>query len=196
MSLRRRHGNAARFGTVPVLETLPVDELPVGMPADAREVSPTDRGERGRFAQGNGLASAGGKAKAGKSRLAQRLGLSGALDSDNPFRPYRASAETWRRVTCTSIAQTVGGGFCGPIPSSMVKNAALCLAWSQYYFDAAALADDVQRGSQLIAQATKLAEASSSLVRQAHEYAAKEAIARGATTDPVADMRRRILGHD
>lgn len=182
MALRARHGNAARFGTTPVLETLPVDELPAGVPADARAESPDDRREGGRFAPGNGLAALGGRAKGGKARLSQRLGLVGHLPETNLFRPYRASAETWRRVTCTSIASSVGAGYCGPIPSSMVKNAALTLAWSQYFMDAAAvLANDPAKAAALVTQGTRLAEASSSLVRQAHEYAAKEALTRGKT---------------
>lgn len=180
MALRTRHGNAARFGTAPVLECLPVDELPVGVPDDARVESPTDRGDGGRFAPGNALARRGGKAKGGKSRLAQRLGLAADLPDDATFKRYRASAETFRRVTCASLASSVGGGYCGPIPSSMVGRAALALGWSHYYSDAAALAadQDAEAAAKMVDRATRLGESSSRLLREAHEYAAKEATAR------------------
>jgi hypothetical protein len=187
MTLRTRHGKARRYGTAPILETLPANELPVGLPADARTESPTDRGALGRFAPGNALAVRGGRAKAGTSRLAQRLGLAGDLPDENTFRPYRASAETFRRVTCAGLAASVGGGYCGPIPSSMVASAGLALAWSRALLDlAAALADqDAEAATKTAERGTKLAEASSRLLREAHEYAAKEAEARGARRGPV-----------
>ena len=175
MTLRRAHGNQARHGgPSEVLETLPVEELPVGLPAPARSVSPDDRGERGRFAGGNSLASAGGKARAGTTRLADRLGLQ-TLPDDSAFAPYKRAAVSYRRATCAAIASTVGGGVCGPIPSSMVASAALALAWARYFSDTAAATNDVD----LAMRATKQSESASALVRQAHEYAAKEATARG-----------------
>ena len=186
MGLRARHGKARQYGTAPVLETLPVDELPVGLPGDARVESPTDRGERGRFAPGNALARRGGKAKGGKSRLAQRLGLAGELPDDASFKPYHASAETFRRVTCTDLAATVGGGHCGPIPSSMVARAAAALAWSLYFNDLGerAMDHDPEGGAKHVDRATRLGEASSRLLREAHEYAAKEAVARNGRGAP------------
>lgn len=186
MALRTRHGNARQYGDTPILETLPIDELPEGVPADTRTTSPSDRGPRGRFAAGNALAALGGRAKAGTSKLARRLGLT-VLPEDSAFRSYKSSAETFRRVTSASLAASVGGGYCGPIPSSMIASAALALAWSRYYLDAAAtlLEVDPSGAAKMVDQGTKLAEASSSLVRQAHEYAAREAVARAKRAGPV-----------
>lgn len=180
MGLRTRHGNARNYGNAPILETLPADELPAGLPADTHAENPADRGEGGRFAPGNGLAARGGHAKAGSSRLAQRLGLAADLPDESTFRPYLASAKTFRRVTCASLAASVGGGYCGPIPSSMVASAGLALAWSRALLDLAAqLADsDAEAAAKAAERGTKLAEQSSSLLRQAHEYCAKEASAR------------------
>jgi hypothetical protein len=198
MALRSRHGKARRFGAAPILETLPVDELPVGLPADTRPESPNDRGEGGRFAPGNALAVRGGAAKAGKSRLAQRLGLSDELPDTSAFKPYKASAETFRRVTNAGLAASVGGGYCGPIPSSMVASAALALAWSRYFLDSAAKLAEVDpvSAAKMVDQGTKLAEASSSLVRQAHEYAAKEAIARQKRRGPIDPLAEYMTEGD
>jgi integrase len=72
MALRSGHGNGAGS---PHIEVMPADELPAGVPAEARQESPRDRGERGKFAPGNSLARQGGHAKRGTSRLTSRLGL-------------------------------------------------------------------------------------------------------------------------
>jgi hypothetical protein len=64
MALRTGHGNGAG---VPHVEVMPADELPVGVPAEARQESPSDRGKAGRFAPGNSLARAGGHAPASGS---------------------------------------------------------------------------------------------------------------------------------
>lgn len=124
MTLRAPHGKAATLSPAPRVETLPVDELPAGVPAPARVESPTDRGESGRFARGNALAAEGGKARKGATRLAYRLGL-GELAEDATFRPYQRAAVAFRQAQTSHLAATVGGGFCGPAPSSMVASAAL-----------------------------------------------------------------------
>jgi hypothetical protein len=87
MALRAGHGAGAG---VPRVEVLPPDELPAGMPVDARPGGPADRGDAGRFAHGNTMARAGGRAKRGKSRLTSRLGL-----ADVPRGVGRASGRRW-----------------------------------------------------------------------------------------------------
>lgn len=173
MTLRARHGNAARFGSGPVIETCPADELPAGVPDDARPESPADRGEGGLFARDNGLASKGGKARAGKTRLADRMGLR-SLPEGAPFAPYKRSAASFRRAQCSELARTVGGGRCGPAPSSLVASAALQLAWSRFLSDMAAEAGD----GELALKASRLAEASKTSLLAAHELCAREAQAR------------------
>jgi hypothetical protein len=179
VALRAGHGNGAGS---PRIEVLPPDELPAGMPADAREGSPHDRGEAGRFAPGNSLARAGGQAKRGTSRLTARLGLSVLPDGD-AFVPYRKAAATFRRVQCAELARTVGGGVCGPGPSSVVASAALALAWSRYLSDQAAATGD----PELAMRSARLGETSRQHLLAAHELVAREATARPrAPVDPLA----------
>lgn len=178
MTLRRAHGNG-RSALVRV-ETTPADELPAGVPSNARAESPGARGERGRFARGNSLAREGGKAKAGKTRLAVKLGLA-KVPTDGAFRPYKASAESFRRVQCSELARTVGGGVCGPAPSSIVASAALTLAWSRFFSDQAAMTGD----ADLAQRSARLADQSRQALLTAHELCAREAEARAKNAPPV-----------
>lgn len=186
MSLRKGHGAGAG---VPRIEVLPADELPVGVPGDAGEERPTDRGAGGRFAPGNGLARRGGQARAGKTKLADRMSLT-PLSGGAAFRPYKRAAVSFRRAQCAELARTVGGGICGPAPSSLVASAALQLAWSRYVSDRAAESGD----PDLALKASRLAEASRQSLLAAHELCAKEAIARGSRRDAAGDLRARLLG--
>lgn len=173
MTLRAGHGTGAG---VPRVEVLPADELPAGVPATARLESPQDRGERGAFARGNSLARQGGLARRGKTRLADRLGLT-ALPAGSAFRPYKAAAVSFRRAQCAELARTVGGGVCGPAPSSLVASAALQLAWSRYLGDIAASEGDVE----LALKASRLSDASRQSLLAAHELCAREGESRAKT---------------
>src|SRR5688572_19591864 len=101
MALRSGHGRGAG---VPRIEVLPVDELPAGIPVATRAGSPSDRGEGGRFAPGNALASEGGRARAGKTRLARRLRLGEAF-ADPRFDTYARAAVAFRRAHVTELAR-------------------------------------------------------------------------------------------
>jgi len=180
MALRNGHGTGAGS---PRVEVLPPDELPDGVPADARQASPRDRGHAGRFADGNSLAAQGGAAKRGKSRLTARLGLL-ALPDDNAFATYHRAAATFRRVQCAELARTVGGGVCGPGPSSVVASAALALAWSRFFSDKAAADGD----PELAMRSARLGETSRQHLLAAHELCAKEASTRPRA--PVDHARR------
>lgn len=175
MALRKGHGTGR--GT-PRIETLPFDELPAGEPDPARPASGAGRGPDGRFVSSNPWSKVGGRSRAGKTKLATSLGLT-LISSDPAFAPYRRQAETFARIQCGEISATVGGGYCGTGPSSMVTSAALALAASRFLYDTAA--GDV---AKLTAAAT-LADKSSSLIAKAHEYAAKQAKARAETTPPI-----------
>jgi hypothetical protein len=182
VTLRKGHGTGA--GT-PRIEVLPPDELPAGVPAQFRSESPGDRGELGRFAKNNALARIGGASKAGKMRLASRLGLS-KLPDDNAFALYKVSASTFRKAHCGELARSVGAGYCGPAPSSLVASAALQLAWSRYLSDKAALTDD----AEMALKAANLADKSRQNLLAAHELCAREALARPrAQIDPLAAFR-------
>ena len=188
MTLRNGHGAGAGQ---PRIEVLPVDELPAGVPDVARHESPSDRRPGGLFAPGNSLARLGGKARAGKTRLADRLGLKSLADSSE-FRPYKAAAVSFRRAQCAELAKTVGGGMCGPAASSMVASAALQLAWSRYLSDLAAVDGD----AELALRASKLADASRQNLLAAHELCAKEAQSRpkpkGDVLDAYTTMKQEV----
>jgi hypothetical protein len=169
-----RQGHGAGVGQ-PRIEVLPPDELPEGVPAQAREASPADRGDQGRFARGNALAAIGGKALVGQTRLANRLGLR-KLGDESAFRPYRAAAASFRRAQCAALAASVGGGRCGPSPSSIVASASLQLAWSRFLSDLAAETGD----AKLALDSSRLADASRQNLMAAHELCAREAAARPA----------------
>ena len=173
VTLRRGHGTGAGQ---PRVEVMPADELPAGVPDDARVESPHDRGEAGRFAPGNALARLGGRSRAGKTRLADRLGLR-RLPAGAAFGPYKASAVSFRRAQCSALARDVGGGHCGPAPSSMVATASLQLAWSRYLSDLAAETGD----PDLALTASRLGDASRQNLLAAHELCAREATARPRT---------------
>jgi hypothetical protein len=147
------------------------------MQAEARD----ERTPDGRWAPGARTAQvAGGNAKRGKATLTARLGLAN-LPAGSDFGPYRRAASTFRRVQCAELARAVGGGVCGPAPSSIVASAALALAWSRYFSDLAAKTGD----SELALRSARLGETSRQHLMAAHELCAKEATARGDAYDPI-----------
>jgi hypothetical protein len=179
MTLRAGHGRGAG---VPRIEVMPADELPAGVPSDAVQLSRPSHDEQGKFAKGNEMARLGGLARKGKTRLAERMGLA-SLPEGSAFRPYKAAAVSFRRAQCAELAKTVGGGVCGPGPSSMIASAALQLAWSRYLGDAAAEGGD----AEMALKASKLADASRQNLLAAHELCAREALARPKrNADPLA----------
>lgn len=182
MAIVPPRGRAKELGLGPQVEVAKIKDLPVGVPGDARTERPTDRGEGGRFLPGNSLARKGGHAKRGRNKLSTRLGMR-QLPDGSAFRPYRASAVTFRQEHCAELARSVGGGFCGPGPSSFVASAALQLAWSRYLSDVAAENGD----ADMALQASRLADASRQNLLAAHELCAREAESRKASRPPVVD---------
>lgn len=170
MPIRSGHGKGK--GT-PHVEVSPVDELPDGVPAPARQDSPGDRGEAGRFAPGNQLSKVGGHARAGHVRLSSKIGLR-AIPPDSPFRSYARSAASFRRAQCAALAASVGGGLCGPGPSGIIVLAARAFAWSTYASDIAAETGDVEM--QL--KADRLGQTMRQHLLAAQELCAREAMAR------------------
>ena len=153
------------------VEVARADELPRGVPVDAREPSPNDRGAAGRFAEGNSLAIEGGRARSGHTRLARKVAL-GESFADPRFEPYARAARAFRRAHVATLARSVGGGVCGPGPSSIVASAALQLAGSRFAFEVLA---DMALGS-------RLADSSRQNLLAAHELCAREAAARPQTS--------------
>jgi len=178
MALRARHGTAAAYGVAPVPETLPVDELPEGEPGPARSDSPSDRGPAGRFAPGNRISVEGGKAHRDKPRLVERIALHAPPENASTA-PYHRAAVSLSRATRAWLAQHIGGGALGPLPSYYAGAGARAAKWANFYSD---LAEQLEPGTksqrELVAAALAADEKASSHFRNAHEYAAKEAKAR------------------
>ncbi|MGE5789214.1 MAG: hypothetical protein ACM3ZE_31785 [Myxococcales bacterium] len=164
MTLRTGHGTGKG---APRIEVLPVDELPEGVPASTDADSRLATVERGKFTVGNRRSVLGGRASAGQCRLAHRLHL-GDTFADPRFTPYARAAKVWRNAQLRALAASVGGGFVGPGPSSVVASAALQLAASRFAFE---VIGDMTLGS-------KLANDSRQNLLAAHELTAREAQAR------------------
>lgn len=176
MTLRSGHGAGAGR---PHVEVCPADELPLGVPGPSRAELPIDRERDGRFKPGNSLAGVAGRANAGATRLAKRLGLRDDLPTPTELAEYMKAARSWRRAQCSALAASVGGGYCGPGPSSIVATAALQLAWSRYFYDQAAEhVGDAGRVGGLVARASELSNAHRQNLLAAHELCAREAKAR------------------
>ena len=190
MPLRSGPGSAGR-DREPRVEAPRADELPEGVQAPVQAEARDERTPDGRWTPGARTAqAAGGNAKRGKVQLTARLGLA-TLPAGNDFAPYRRAASTFRRVQCSELARAVGGGVCGPGPSSIVASAALALAWSRYFSDLAAQTGD----AELALRSARLGETSRQHLLAAHELCAREALARP-QQDPLttarAEFQRRL----
>jgi len=173
-----RNGHGTGSGQVHIENAL--KDLPKGVQAPEQAEQRGERRQDGTFAPGASTAQAlGGQSRRETTRLARRLGLSEIPDSPE-FAPYRRAAADFRRAHCASIARTVGGGRCGPGPSSIVASAAIQLAMSRYLSDLAG----TKPALKLFAQASRLANDSRQNLLAAHSLAALEAQSRGATWDP------------
>lgn len=177
MALRSGHG---RGKGRPHIEVLPVDELPAGVPARARQAAPRD--SAGRLLPGpatSELARAGGFAAAEARQLGQLLGL-WTPPEGHAFAPYARLGREWRDAHMAQLGATVGGGHVGPGPASIVSTAALQLAASRWLSDVGAETGDAKS----LLDASRLADASRQNLLAAHELCAKEAQSRPKRENP------------
>ncbi len=183
MALRSAHGDYRdSAGALLVVETAPPDELPVGVPAPT---GPVERRPDGTFTAG-GARVAGrlaGRRSADRRRFAARLGDQLGMATVGPeLEPYVEVASEFASAQIRHLAETVGGGSCGPGPSSLVQSAALALAASRYLY-----ASGSQTGCpKVLGQAAILADKSRTSLLTAHELVAREAQGRAAA-NPDAD---------
>lgn len=181
MALRSAHGTAATLGAAAVLETLPADELPDGMPAHADDESRTAAEERGRFKKGNRRSVMGGRARKGKPRLVERVSLT-APGVELPTAPYHAAAKGFAAETRRTLARYVGGGQLDAHTGYLVTAAARAAKWAAYFSDLAErLPEGTKEQRDTVTAALNADEKASSHLRNAHEYAARMATAREAT---------------
>lgn len=182
MSWRKAHGRAAELGRIVMVETLPVDELPAGVPGPCPEAGQeADRGRPFRAGEDRTrrIAAQGGRSRRARTELASALGVE---TSDPQFREQLRRAEPFRRAQCSRLALLVGGGECGPAPSAEVASAALALAGSRVAYSNG----DFALGARLATDAR-------GHLLAAHELCAKEAVARKAAAPPAW---RALLGLD
>ncbi len=128
--IRTAHGNGA--SALARVETPPVDELPAGIRSEYGPSERSNRGPNGRFVKGN----TAGRARRGQTRLSTALQLAKA-DDPGGMRKYIRAADAWRAAQADELARSVGGGYCGPGPTSILATAALALAASRFLFDQA-----------------------------------------------------------
>jgi hypothetical protein len=155
----------------PYPETERHDELSAGVPQDraSRRRKPGTGIQKG----DRKIPALGGQAHKGTTRTSHRI------DSETLPQVYRDRARTFRRLTCSELARTVGGGVCGIIPSLLVKHAAVATALAEMALDAG----DTDK-------AVKYAESSRSHLLFARELCAKDAAARPRVpVDPLAAYR-------
>jgi len=168
MTLRKGHGVGAGQ---PRIEVMPADEALRGVAGPQRtEVPGLQRDQAGRVtdaASARALGARGGAARKGQPRLSRRLNL-GESFADPRFESYASAGRAFRRMHVAQLARDVGGGFCGPAPSSIIATAALQLAASRFAFE---VLGDMALGS-------KLGNDSRQNLLAAHELCAREALGR------------------
>jgi hypothetical protein len=149
------------------VETERVDQLPAGLPAPDAAPQP-GRDARGRLLAGHpatvAAASAAGRARRHYTALGHTLGVS---SKDPEWQSLLRKAEAFRRAQVRQLAETVGGGLCGPAPAALVSSAALALAGSRKAYSDG----DTSLGARLAAESRQHLLA-------AHELCAREALAR------------------
>lgn len=193
MTLRTRHGHATRFGTSPVLESLPVDELPDGTPERADDVSRAAAEERGRFTVGNKRSVLGGRRRRGRPRIVERVALTPPA-ADMPTHRYHVAARGFVRATAATLARTVGGGQLDPHVGYLVTAAGRAAKWANYLSDLAERLPEGSREQRETAIAALAAdERASTHLRNAHEYAARMAALRAKQTDDPAAAYERVV---
>lgn len=163
-----------------MIEVLPADELPDGLPAPAGP--PGNRDELGRFSQGAAASEAGRRgaiAKQESQSLKRLMGLKEPPE-DHWYRPYYKLSREWRDGHIAELAATVGGGRVGPGPASIVSTAALQLAAARHIFDTAMTAPGLTEAQRadLILKASRLGDSSRQNILAAHELTVREAEAR------------------
>jgi|SRR5580658_9162984 hypothetical protein len=193
MPVQRTHFARSGHGTgagQPHVELGGFEEAVRGVPQEPEQAEGTgERRTDGTFAPGaSTVQSQGGRALKETTRLARKLGLL-AADPDVKFAPYLKAAKDFRRTHTTALARNVGGGTCGPGPSSIVATAALQLAASRFLFDLAAK----RPALKIFAEASRLADASRQSLLAAHSLCAMEAQSRP-RENGLERLRREVLG--
>jgi len=132
----------------------------------------------GKFQRGNRISELGGRAKAGTAKLLTEMGIT----RSTTFKPFKAKAKAFARAQQNEMARSVGGGFCGPSPSSMIQSAAIQMAYAAWLQDKAErLMDDetnLAEVRELLGESRTFQNSSRQNLLAAHEMCAREATSR------------------
>lgn len=158
------------------------------VPITAEQLFPQ---KKGLFQKGNKLSELGGRAKAGTAKLLTEMGITRSAS----FKPFKAKAKSFARAQQNEMARSVGGGFCGPSPSSMIQSAAIQMAYAAWLQDKAErLMDDesnLEEVRQLLGEARTFQNSSRQNLLAAHEMCAREALSRrNSKTGPVTALEK------
>lgn len=176
MTMRIRAG-------LPVIETLPPDELPAPIPAAPDLTARRRNGTLATSAAAKAIGARGGAAKAARARLVAGLGIA-KLAADHPFAPFQHAGEDFLKRHVLELA-ALAGGHVGTGAASMIASSAMQLAGSRFAFDLGVRTSDVA----LLTQGSRLADASRQNLLAAYELAIREARSREDTADPTAGAR-------
>lgn len=146
---------------------------------------------KNRFQKGNKVSQLGGRAKAGTAKLLTEMGIT----RSTTFKPFKAKAKAFARAQQNEMARSVGGGFCGPSPSSMIQSAAIQMAYAAWLQDKAErLMDDetnLAEVRELLGESRTFQNSSRQNLLAAHEMCAREAISRrNSKTGPVTALEK------
>jgi hypothetical protein len=145
----------------------------------------------GKFQKGNKLSQLGGRAKKDTAKLLTEMGIT----RSTTFKPFKAKAKAFARAQQNEMARSVGGGFCGPSPSSMIQSAAIQMAYAAWLQDKAErlMDDDGNLGEvrELLGESRTFQNSSRQNLLAAHEMCAREAISRrNSKTGPVTALEK------
>src|SRR6187399_2242400 len=105
MGLRSRHGSSRAKGIGPVIEVLPADELPRGVPAVQQ--MPSAKPHRGRITsseRAKEIGRLGGLTKGGTTRLSRECSIE---PSAPELAPYLKAAGHFSRMTIKQMGQSL-----------------------------------------------------------------------------------------
>lgn len=150
------------------------DSLTEGEPRPAQGDAGAERRPNGTLVRGaRAVPRKGGQARKGTTQLSHGIDASGILGT------HAKRARYFRRAACNEIATTAGGGFCGILPSALVKLAAEAMALAEAALEAGNI--ELHR---------KLGETARGHLVYARELAAKDAKARREARGPEDPLAR------
>lgn len=127
------HSYVRLDGKTPRTNVPHVDDLPEVVPVVAEPLARTEDGKIASSEAAKELGRRGGLARANKRKLLTEIGLKVLADSAE-FAPYNMQAKYWFQAYSEELSFQCGG-FLGPGPLNMLRQAAMQHAISLYSYD-------------------------------------------------------------